>query len=87
VIWYPIKHRAPVRQFFEALKLAGLKDVIAAELLRRPDTDPTKLNGTGLAIINPPYGFEDEAAPILQACLDAFGEAGASASVERIIHE
>lgn len=87
VIWYPIKHRAPVRQFFEALKLAGLKDVIAAELLRRPDTDPTKLNGAGLAIINPPYGFEDEAAPILQACLDAFGEAGASAGVERIIHE
>ncbi|MDE1882573.1 MAG: 23S rRNA (adenine(2030)-N(6))-methyltransferase RlmJ [Rhodospirillales bacterium] len=87
VIWYPIKHRAPVRHFFEALKLAGIKDVIAAELLRRPDTDPTKLNGAGLGIINPPYGFEAEAAPILAACLEAFGEAGASAGIERIISE
>ncbi|MDE2238644.1 MAG: 23S rRNA (adenine(2030)-N(6))-methyltransferase RlmJ [Rhodospirillales bacterium] len=87
VIWYPIKHRAPVRSFFEALKLAGIKDVIAAELLRRPDTDPTRLNGAGLGIINPPYGFADEAAPILAACLEAFGEVGASAGIERIISE
>lgn len=87
VIWYPIKHRAPVRSFFEALRLAGIKDVIAAEFLRRPDTDPARLNGAGLAIINPPYGFEGEAAPILQACVEAFGEAGASAGIERIINE
>ena len=87
VIWYPIKHRAPVRTFFEALKLAGIKDVIAAEFLRRPDTDPARLNGAGLGIINPPYGFEGEATPILQACVEAFGEAGASAGIERIISE
>ena len=87
VIWYPIKHRAPVRAFFEALKLAGIKDVIAAEFLRRPDTDPARLNGAGLGIINPPYGFEGEATPILQACVEAFGEAGASAGIERIISE
>ncbi|MDE1896764.1 MAG: 23S rRNA (adenine(2030)-N(6))-methyltransferase RlmJ [Rhodospirillales bacterium] len=87
VIWYPIKHRAPVRAFFEALKLAGIKDVIAAEFLRRPDTDTARLNGAGLGLINPPYGFEQEAAPILQACVEAFGEAGASAAIERIINE
>ncbi|WP_234729372.1 23S rRNA (adenine(2030)-N(6))-methyltransferase RlmJ [Acidocella facilis] len=87
VVWYPIKHRAPVRGFFEALRLAGVKDLIAAELLRRPDTDPTRLNGAGLAIINPPFGFEAEALPILEACRDAFGEAGASVALERIINE
>jgi len=87
VIWYPIKHRAPVRAFFDALKATPIRDVIAAELLRRPDTDPARLNGAGLAIINPPYGFAEEAAPILAACVAAFGEAGASAGVERIIHE
>jgi len=76
-----------VRTFFDALKATPVRDVIAAELLRRPDTDPAKLNGAGLAIINPPYGFEDEAAPILEACVRAFGEAGASAGVERIINE
>ncbi|MBU6448566.1 MAG: 23S rRNA (adenine(2030)-N(6))-methyltransferase RlmJ [Rhodospirillales bacterium] len=87
VLWYPIKHRAPIRNFFEAMRLAGIRDVIAAEFLRRPDTDPAKLNGAGLAIINPPYGFKAEAAPILAACAEIFGEAGASAGVERIINE
>ncbi len=86
-VWYPIKHRAPVRAFFDTLKATPVRDMITAELLRRPDKDPARLNGAGLAVINPPFGFEAEAAPILQACADIFGEAGASAGVERLIHE
>lgn len=87
VVWYPIKHRGPVRDFCETLKLSSVKDVIALELLRRPALDPTRLNGCGLLIINPPYGFEAEAEPILAACVAAFGEAGASSNIERVIHE
>lgn len=87
VVWYPIKHRAPVRDFVETLRLAGLRHVVAAELLRRPDTDPTRLNGAGLLLVNPPYGFAAEAAPILAACAAVFGEAGASAGIEELIGE
>ena len=53
--WYPVKHRAPVRAFFDALTL---RDVIAAELLLREPLDPARLNGCGLLIVNPPYRFE-----------------------------
>lgn len=87
VVWYPIKHRAPVRAFFESLKASEMRDVVAAELLRRPDTNPTGLNGAGLLLVNPPYGFEAEADEVLQACADVFGEAGAQARVERVIGE
>jgi 23S rRNA (adenine2030-N6)-methyltransferase len=88
VVWYPIKHRAPVRDFFEGLKLTPLRDVIACELLRRPDTSPASLNGCGLLIVNPPYGFEAEAAPILEACGAAFGESGGNyTSITRLIDE
>jgi 23S rRNA (adenine2030-N6)-methyltransferase len=87
VVWYPIKHRAPVRGFFEALKLTPLRDVIAVEFLRRPDTNPVGLNGCGLLIVNPPFGFEAEAGPILAACATAFGEPGCAAMVERLIDE
>jgi len=87
VTWYPIKHRAPVRAFFEALKLSPLRDVIALEFLRRPDTNPLGLNGCGLLIINPPYGLEAEAAPILAACETDFGEPGCASMVERLIDE
>ena len=87
VVWYPIKHRAPVRAFFETLKASPVRDIIAVEFLRRPDTDPTRLNGAGLLLVNPPYGFEAEAEPILKACKDIFGEAGAQAGVERLVGE
>jgi 23S rRNA (adenine2030-N6)-methyltransferase len=85
--WYPIKHRAPVRAFFETLTSAGLRDIVAAELLRRPPLDPSQLNGCGLAIINPPYGFAAVATPILNTLCALLGEAGASAGVTVIADE
>ena len=87
VIWYPIKHRAPVRQFFEAVRLAGIKDVIAVEFLRRPALDPTRLNGCGLLIVNAPFSFEPEAAPILHALEEVLGEPGRSSAIERLADE
>ncbi len=86
-VWYPTKHLAPVRNFFETLKLGPIRDVITAEFLLRPPTNPGRLNGCGLAIVNPPYGFEAEAAPILQALRDVLGEAGCRAGIERVIDE
>src|SRR5208283_2213802 len=67
--WYPIKHRAPVRAFHDAIRESGLRDVVAAELWLREPTDPGRLNGCGLLVVNPPYRFEAEAAPILDALL------------------
>lgn len=60
-IWYPIKHRTPVRAFHTALKDAGVRDVLAAEFLMRPPVDPDRLNGSGLLVIKPPYGFAVQA--------------------------
>ncbi len=65
--WYPIKHRAPVRTFHAALRDAGLRDVVAAELWLRAPLDAARLNGCGLLLVNPPYGFAEAAAPILDA--------------------
>ena len=87
VAWYPIKHRSPVTAFHTAIQLAGLTDVIAAELWLREPTDPARLNGCGLAIRNPPYGFEAAATPILQALAARLGEADAGHAITRITHE
>jgi 23S rRNA (adenine2030-N6)-methyltransferase len=87
VVWYPIKHRAPVRDFVETLKLSKIRDVISVEFLRRPPTDPTKFNGSGLLVINPPFGFAEDAAPILAAFEAIFGEPGHSSSIETLIDE
>jgi 23S rRNA (adenine2030-N6)-methyltransferase len=85
--WYPIKSRALARDFHETLKLSPIRDVITAELLRRPPHDPARLNGCGLLIINPPYKFAETASPILQALEDTLGEPGHSSAITTIIDE
>ena len=87
--WYPIKHRAPVRAFHAALRESGLRDVVTAEFLLREPLDPARLNGCGLAVINPPWKYEAEAAEILRALLTRLGnnEPGAGIAVERLADE
>ncbi len=87
--WYPIKHRAPVREFHTALIEAGLRDMVAAEIFLREPTDPQRLNGSGLLIVNPPWQFEAQAAPILAALLDRLsdGEAGQGIALPRLAEE
>ena len=87
--WYPIKHRAPIRAFHLALREAGLRDVVAAELWLREPLDAARLNGCGLVIVNPPHGFETEILLILNALLLRLGtrEAGEGCAVLRISDE
>ena len=77
--WYPIKHRAPVRAFHtvlreNGLRESGVRDIVAAELFLRAPLDPARLTGSGLLVVNPPFGFEAAAGPILAALLDRLGE-------------
>ena len=87
--WYPIKHRAPVRAFHDALRTTGPCDIVAAEFLLREPLDPTRLNGCGLLVMNPPFRFEAEALPILEALLARLGtgEPGAATAIYRIADE
>ena len=86
--WYPVKHRAPVRDFHDALRAAEVRDAIAAELWLREPTDPRRLNGSGLLVVNPPFGFEAAARDTLAALLAALGtEAGAGIGVTRVTEE
>jgi len=87
--WYPIKHRAPVRAFHAEVEASGLRDVVAAELWLREPTDPARLNGCGLLVANPPWGFEAEAPGILAALEGRLGtgESGQGWAVTRIAEE
>ena len=65
--WYPIKHRAPVRQFHQSMIDSGIKDLIATEFYLREPLDAARLNGCGLLWLNPPYLAEQQLPPILTA--------------------
>lgn len=87
--WYPIKHRAPVRAFHAALAGSGVRDILACELWLREPTDPQRLNGCGVVVVNPPWRFEEEAQAILAALLERLGEGepGQGCAVTRIAEE
>ena len=89
VAWYPIKHRGPVRAFHGGIAASGIRDVIAAEFLLREPTDPARLNGCGLVVVNAPWQFEPAAAAILGALVERIGnrERGEGAAVKRLVDE
>jgi 23S rRNA (adenine2030-N6)-methyltransferase len=84
--WYPAKRRASVRSL---LSNVSLRDVVVAELLLREPTDPTRLNGCGMLVVNPPFRFEEEARPIMDALLERLGdrEPGEAATITRLADE
>ncbi|CAH0304286.1 23S rRNA (adenine(2030)-N(6))-methyltransferase RlmJ [Roseomonas sp. CECT 9278] len=86
--WYPVKHRAPVRDFHDALRATGVRDIVAAELWLREPTDPRRLNGSGLLVVNPPFGFVPAAEALLSALLPLLGtEPGAGLSLTQVTPE
>lgn len=87
--WYPIKQMAAVRTFHANLMTSGIRDIISVELHLRDVTNPDRLNGCGLAVINPPFEFEVQARLIADAILQGLGggEVGAGTAVLRLADE
>jgi 23S rRNA (adenine2030-N6)-methyltransferase len=71
LIWHPVKERASVWRLEEALLAGEVDKVLSAELLVRP-VDGVSLAGSGLILVNPPYGLEAwlaDTLPQIQAAL------------------
>lgn len=65
MLWYPIKDRRQLRRFHAGLQASGAPKLLNVELLIRAADDSTRLNGSGLAIVNPPWGLEEELRDLL----------------------
>jgi 23S rRNA (adenine2030-N6)-methyltransferase len=57
-IWYPVKEQSHVEKFYETVKKSVNNPVFTIELTIYPDI-PQHLNGCGMAIINPPWKFDE----------------------------
>jgi 23S rRNA (adenine2030-N6)-methyltransferase len=65
-LWYPMKKRAEVVRYRNALAATGVPNIIDAELSVR-DSGGEKLDGCGMTIINPPFTLEAELRVMLAA--------------------
>lgn len=59
MIWYPMLGAGLHRQLLTALRRSGIKDMLVSEIrLEAPPQESFGMYGSGLVIINPPFGFE-----------------------------
>ncbi len=79
-IWYPIKLERDTRRWLEQLAARiAPRPLLAAELWIHPRDSRIGLNGSGMAIVNPPYLLDERMRawlPVLQRTLAAPGEGG-----------
>ena len=88
LLWYPIKGRGPVDLFHDELKASGIARVLVAELLLRPPSDPERLNGCGLVLVNPPWRLDATLSSLLPKLATLFHAArGAGARIEWLVAE
>lgn len=74
--WYPIKQGVVASRLHRRLQGAGVERSLVAELCVHPDDSRAGLNGSGLAIINPPWQLDADlrqAIPLLHSVLSPDG--------------
>jgi 23S rRNA (adenine2030-N6)-methyltransferase len=87
-LWYPIKDRAGVAGFAKDLKQSGIPKILDIRLLVRPPSSDTRLDGTGMIVVNPPYTLEAELQTLLPALTKVLAQApGAEWSAKWIARE
>ncbi len=87
-VWYPLTGRARVEEFFAALRNLSPPPTLTCELTIAGEASPIKLKGCGLLIINPPWQFATEVAPVLAFLAAALAQApGGGARTEWVVAE
>ncbi len=69
--WYPIKKRSTLAPLFERLEAAAIEKAIVVEFMRYPE-DGVRLAGSGIVIVNPPWGIEDDLTRLVDELRVAF---------------
>jgi 23S rRNA (adenine2030-N6)-methyltransferase len=75
-LWYPIKGRGEPDALAKRLRRLGVAKILRAELIVSAVSDPTRLNGSGLILVNPPWTLEGELAALLPALAGILGRDG-----------
>jgi 23S rRNA (adenine2030-N6)-methyltransferase len=81
-IWTPLKDLETFDGFLRRLDGAG--PTLVAEARLRPLTDPMKMNGCAMVVVNPPEGTDAIATVICDWVATTLGDAGAKGEVWRL---
>ncbi|TFF23098.1 23S rRNA (adenine(2030)-N(6))-methyltransferase RlmJ [Jiella endophytica] len=83
-VWYPIKRPAMVERLRASLAAIALDEIAFAEFLREPMTTEERFVGTGMAVINPPFVFREEAETLLSLLAPVLGRGSMATSSVKV---
>jgi len=86
-IWYPVKDQRALKRFYQDLTGSGAPKLLRVELLVHSLERPDSLNGSGLAIANPPWGLEEELRQLLPWLAVKLGQTQGSWTMDWLIAE
>ncbi|MGV3490862.1 MAG: 23S rRNA (adenine(2030)-N(6))-methyltransferase RlmJ [Devosia sp.] len=75
-LWYPLKDTRAVHDFISALRDTNIPKMLRAEISIRPASNPPRLHGSGLILVNPPFTLEGELRILLPALAQLLGDPG-----------
>lgn len=75
-LWYPLKDTRAVHDFISALHSTGIPKMLRTEVSIRPASNPPRLHGTGMIVVNPPFTLEGELRILLPALAQLLGDPG-----------
>ena len=76
-LWYPIKGSSEPDALAKALRRSGDRENAARRTQRvAPLSDPDRLNGCGMILVNPPWTLESELSVLLPALAAILGRDG-----------
>lgn len=86
-LWYPIKDRRQLRAFYRQLRALAVPKLLLAELLVNPPDNALELNGSGMAVVNPPWLLEDELRSLLPVLSDLLAQKQGEWRLEWLVSE
>jgi 23S rRNA (adenine2030-N6)-methyltransferase len=85
-LWHPIKSPSETKVFYDAFAQAGVRRASRLEIC--VGGDALRLNACGLVVVNPPYGFVEDARAILELLASRLAQGqGAGFVVEELTGE
>ncbi len=64
-VWYPLMAPSAMQAFARSLQAMGLPKTLQLELTVYPEDFTEHIRGSGMIVINPPFGLDREAPPLL----------------------
>ena len=87
-LWYPLMAPYAVHAFERGVVATGIRKILRLELSVLPAGWAGSLRGCGMLVVNPPFGFETEAQPMLDWLWRALAEVGTGGrSVQWLVPE